>query len=52
MISIIHPTRSRPEKSVQTVDKWLDSTTSDTLFQLIVSVDEDDPKLDLIQASV
>ena len=47
MISILHPTRSRPEKSVQTVDKWLDSTTSDTLFQLIVSVDDDDPKLDL-----
>jgi glycosyltransferase involved in cell wall biosynthesis len=46
MISIIHPTRSRPEKSVETVDKWIDLSSNYANIQLIVSLDEDDPKLD------
>jgi len=46
-ISLLHPTRSRPEKSVQTIDTWLDRTSSTAEIQLIVSVDEDDPTLEL-----
>lgn len=49
MISIIHPSRSRPEKSVATIDKWIgfnmDSTADN--IELIISIDEDDPTLDL-----
>jgi len=41
-ISIIHPSRSRPFKSVDTVDKWLNSASFDTNLELIVSLDEDD----------
>ena len=41
-LSIIHPSRSRPYKSVDTVDKWLNSASFDTDLELIVSLDEDD----------
>jgi len=46
VITIIHPTRSRPEKSIETVDRWIDNTEWAHDFQLIVSLDEDDPALD------
>jgi hypothetical protein len=46
MISIIHPSRSRAAKSVATVDKWIDLSSNYANIQLIVSLDEDDPKLD------
>lgn len=42
-ISIIHPTRSRPDKSNSTMNKWLGSSISDPEF--IISLDEDDPRL-------
>jgi glycosyltransferase involved in cell wall biosynthesis len=41
-ISILHPTRSRPEKSEETTLKWLGRAG---YVDLIVSVDSDDPKL-------
>ncbi len=46
MISIIHPTRSRPEKSVDTIDKWLTGRSKDEI-ELIVSLDEDDPTIEI-----
>lgn len=42
-ISIIHPSRSRPDKSVNTIDAWILSAGSD--IEVIVSLDEDDPLL-------
>jgi len=49
MISIILPTRSRPDKSAETTDKWLESSSDWTKLQLIVSIDEDDPELETYQ---
>lgn len=43
MISIIHPSRGRPEKSEETISKWLGNSTF--YINLIVSADSDDPKL-------
>lgn len=43
--SLLHPSRSRPHKSVRTIEKWLDCSAS-TDYELIVSVDESDPSLD------
>lgn len=43
MISILHPSRSRPEKSKQTTDRWL--ANAGTEVELIVSVDNTDPCL-------
>jgi glycosyltransferase involved in cell wall biosynthesis len=45
-ISLIHPSRSRPEKSIFTIDRWLSRAFSFPV-ELIVSVDEDDPSLEL-----
>jgi glycosyltransferase involved in cell wall biosynthesis len=45
-ISLIHPSRSRPEKSIFTIDRWLSRVISFPV-ELIVSVDEDDPSLEL-----
>lgn len=42
LISILHPTRSRPQKSWQTTQKWLGN--AGVPVELIVSVDDDDPK--------
>jgi hypothetical protein len=41
MISIIHPTRSRPEKSFETITKWLDNSGLKDI-EIIISVDSDD----------
>ena len=41
-LSLIHPSRSRPGKSVQTIDKWINNTSPGADLQLIVSLDEDD----------
>ena len=46
-ISILHPSRSRVEKSVNTIDNWLERTSSSAEIQLIVSVDDNDPQLEL-----
>ena len=46
-LSLIHPSRNRPQKSVNTIDKWLDRASFQTNIELIISVDEDDPSLEL-----
>lgn len=44
MISIIHPSRSRPDKSLETIKRWtLEAHGND--FEIIVSLDMDDPTL-------
>ncbi len=42
MISLIHPTRSRPHKSFQTTSEWISKAGVET--ELIVSCDSDDPE--------
>lgn len=42
--SLIHPSRSRPDKSKETTLKWIRNMASKD-FELIVSVDSDDPML-------
>lgn len=44
LISLIHPSRSRPEKSFETVQKWIERARG-VEVELIVSLDEDDPML-------
>jgi len=48
MISILHPSRQRPEKSFETCKKWLDKSGlhSAEIIELIISVDQDDPELE------
>lgn len=41
-ISLIHPSRSRPEKSAATIEKWFQRAAS-RVYELIVSIDADDP---------
>lgn len=48
MISIIHPTRQRPEKSFATIKKWVQRCGLDC--EVLVSVDADDPLLHLYQS--
>lgn len=43
MISLIHPSRGRPEKAFQTANLWMDA--AGTYCQYILSLDEDDPYL-------
>jgi glycosyltransferase involved in cell wall biosynthesis len=43
LISIIHPSRSRPELARKTADSWLINCGCD--FEYILSLDEDDPNL-------
>lgn len=45
LISILHPSRSRPEKSKQTIHKWINSASDINQIELIVSCDLDDPEL-------
>src|SRR5688500_18711294 len=42
--SIIHPTRSRPEKSISTLNKWVDRCYNDEEIEVIISIDLDDPR--------
>lgn len=44
MISLLHPTRSRPEKSQLTTSRWL--MRAKEQVELIVSLDSDDPSLE------
>lgn len=48
MISIIHPSRQRPEKSFSTIQKWVQRCSSEV--EVVVSVDIDDPLLTLYQS--
>src|SRR5688500_2358489 len=46
MISIIHPSRSRPEISYNNIRLWMHRYSGDpNNLELIVSLDEDDPHL-------
>jgi hypothetical protein len=46
-ISIIHPTRSRPDKSLDTILKWLSlGFFTKDLVEVIISMDNDDPFID------
>lgn len=45
MISLLHPSRSRPNKSFETISKWL-SHSGISIFEVIISLDEDDPQLE------
>lgn len=45
MISLLHPTRQRPEKSLATCLKWLANAGTD-MIELIISIDIDDPYID------
>jgi hypothetical protein len=40
LISIIHPSRGRAQKSIQAIEKWVENARFP--FELIVSIDEDD----------
>lgn len=42
MISIIHPSRGRPEKSFNTIKKWIDNTSYNSDTQILISLDDDD----------
>lgn len=44
MISLIHPSRSRPQKSFETIKKWILKAGMDD-FEIILSLDDDDPTL-------
>lgn len=43
VISIIHPSRSRVERSFNTIKKWIDRSVGE--IEIIVSLDENDPDL-------
>lgn len=45
MISILAPSRGRPDKSKQTIHKWINSASDVHQIELIVSCDLDDPEL-------
>lgn len=44
MISVLHPSRGRPEKSFEVINKWLKN--SETEMQVIVAVDYSDPRME------
>lgn len=41
--SLIHPSRSRPEKSIATMNKWFDKCSNHDHIEIIISIDTDDP---------
>lgn len=43
LISVIHPSRSRPEKAKETIKKWIDR--AGCYVDYILSIDKDDPML-------
>jgi len=47
--SILHPSRRRPDKSFETIQKWLFRAGENTDIELIVSLDDDDPDLERYQ---
>lgn len=42
-ISILHPSRGRPEKSLQTIKRWFDLPGKPYNIEVIISIDTDDP---------
>lgn len=45
LISLLHPSRGRPAKSFETVQRWIERAGEGIETELIVSLDEDDPML-------
>lgn len=45
IISIIHPSRSRPEQALVTANRWLTNLSKKYSWEYIISVDASDPKL-------
>lgn len=45
MISLIHPSRGRPDQSSKTIHKWLNSAADIHNLELLVSCDKNDPHL-------
>lgn len=45
MISLIHPSRGRPNKAADTLDEWWGQYTRGSHFEHILSIDTDDPSL-------
>lgn len=43
MISVLHPSRGRPEKSVETFKKWMSHSRANEEVEFILSLDEDEP---------
>lgn len=50
MISIIHPSRNRAMKSLHTTTRWVEMSSKNVEAELLVSVDEDDPQMDLYES--
>lgn len=46
MISIIHPSRSRPDKAASTIKNWNALASDKKSFQWTLALDNDDPKID------
>lgn len=46
MISILHPSRLRPQQSAQTLKRWIERAAFPKNIEVIVSIDEDDPTRD------
>lgn len=46
MISLIHPSRSRVSRSMQTYFDWIDSRSNEIEIQHIISIDESDPDIE------
>jgi hypothetical protein len=45
VISIIHPSRGRPQQSFETMSRWLKLASDPNQVEIIVSLDENDPSL-------
>lgn len=45
MISIIHPSRGRPEKSLEALSKFKEGLSQRIRYEIIISIDSDEPKL-------
>jgi len=46
LISLLHPSRSRIDRSFATTEKWLEKSRAHLGIEVIISLDNDDPQLD------
>lgn len=44
MISLIHPSRSRPEKALETFKNWINKASGENHIEYILSIDDSDPE--------
>jgi hypothetical protein len=45
-ISIIHPSRNRPEMAISVAEKWIENSSKEIKLEYILSIDTDEPKLE------